>query len=216
MFTGWHDESSGNWGERMDERALIEAAGKGDGKAFETLLRQHEKMVYNLCLRMTGDREEAFDLSQETFIKAWHGISLFQQDSKFTTWLCRIASNTCIDYLRKQKRRKVVSLTVEQEEKTQQQDIADESLDPAYLAEKAADHALVQEAFRKLPEDDRIILSLRAIEDMSYQEIGEALELKPGTVKSRIARAREKIRRSLGGNFFGEASSEKGKGGAEG
>lgn len=198
----------------MDEKDLIEAAGKGDEGAFEHLVRTYEKTVYNLCLRMIGDRDEAFDLSQETFIKAWHGIGLFQFDSKFSTWLCRIATNTCIDHLRKEKKKRVVSLNLMQEESPSELEIRDDSMDPALLAERAADHAMVQQAFRLLPKDDRVILSLRAIEDMSYQEIGDVLDLKPGTVKSRIARARGKIRHSLGGNFFGEITSEKGKGGA--
>lgn len=198
-----------------DQRKLIEAAGKGDQDAFESLVKQHEKLVYNLCLRMTGDQEEAFDLSQETFIKAWHAISLFQFDSKFTTWLSRIASNTCIDYLRRQKKKQTVSLTaLDDEDVSYERLIADDSMDPALLAERSADRELVQKAFQELPRDDRMILSMCAIEDMSYQEIGEALNLKAGTVKSRIARAREKIRRNLGGNFPGKISSEKGKGGA--
>lgn len=199
----------------MDERTLIEQAGKGDEKAFEQLVKQYEKMVYNLCLKMTGDREEAFDLSQETFIKAWHAISLFQFESKFTTWICRIASNTCIDFLRKQKKHKNLSLTsLDDEDNTYEKDIADSEFDPALMAEKTADQEAVQMAFRNLPDQDRLILSLRAVEDMSYQEIGEALDLKPGTVKSRIARAREKIRRSFDGNFLSDFASDKGKGGA--
>ena len=198
----------------MDEQKLIERAGKGDESAFEELVKQHEKSVYNICLRMTGDPEEAFDLSQEAFIKAWHAISLFQFDSRFTTWICRIAANTCIDYLRKQKKHKNFSLTsLDDEDNEYQRDIADSEFDPAVMAEKTADREAVQNAFRALPDQDRIILSLRAVEDMSYQEIGDALNLKPGTVKSRLARAREKIRRSFDGNFLSEFTSNEGKGG---
>ena len=90
----------------MEEQELIRQAGQGDESAFEALVKAYEKPVYNLCLRMCGDRDEAFDLSQDTFIKAWHAIALFQGDSKFQTWLLRIASNTCIDHLRRKKRRK--------------------------------------------------------------------------------------------------------------
>jgi RNA polymerase sigma-70 factor (ECF subfamily) len=198
----------------VDEKELIRKAGQGDEEAFEQLVRQHQKMVYNLCLRMTGDREESFDLAQESFLKAWHAISLFQYDCKFTTWLCRITSNTCIDHLRKQKRKKQISLTqLDDEDTPYERLIADDSQDPALLLQRAEDHRQVQAVFARLPEQDRLILSLRAVEDMSYQEIGEALDLKPGTVRSRIARAREKVRRSLGGNFLTEFSSDKGKGG---
>ena len=151
-----------------DQRKLIEAAGKGDQDAFESLVKQHEKLVYNLCLRMTGDQEEAFDLSQETFIKAWHAISLFQFDSKFTTWLSRIASNTCIDYLRRQKKKQTVSLTaLDDEDVSYERLIADDSMDPALLAERSADRELVQKAFQELPRDDRMILSRCDSEDMS-------------------------------------------------
>lgn len=198
----------------MDEKALIAAAGKGDENAFEALVVQHEKMVYNLCLRITGDREEAFDLAQETFIKAWRALPFFQGDSKFTTWLCRIASNTCIDYLRKQKKHRHISLTNGLEDAGVEYDVADTTSDPAILAEISEKHELVQKAFRQLPVDDQIILSMRAIENMNYQEISEALDLKPGTVKSRISRAREKIRQSLSGNLLENRSSKKGKGGA--
>lgn len=200
----------------MDEKDLIQKAGRGDECAFEALVKAHQNMVYNLCLRMIGDREEAFDLSQETFIKAWHAISLFQGDSKFTTWLSRIASNTCIDHLRKQKRRKTISLTsLDDEETPIEHEIADCSKDPAYLAQLAEDHALVREAFLGLPKQDRLILSLRAIEDMSYQEIGEVMDLKAGTVKSKLSRAREKIRQSLDGNLSEQNASKKMKGGGK-
>ena len=197
----------------MEERQIIESAGKGSHEAFEQIVKQYEKMVYNICLRMTGDTEEAFDLSQETFIKAWHAISLFKFESKFSTWLTRIAANTCMDYLRKQKRRQVVSLTATEDDSMEEMLIADDSTDPAALAEKAEDHEAVQAAFAALPAQDRLILSMRAIEDMSYQEIGEALDLKPGTVKSKIARARERVRQNLNGNLSGKSASNDRKGG---
>ena len=198
----------------MDERALIERAGRGDEAAFEQLVLAYEKQIYNLALRMTGDREDSFDLTQETFLKAWNAISLFQFDSKFSTWLCRIASNTCIDHLRKQRRRKIVSLTaLDDEELPYEIAIADSSQDPAQITQIAQDRQAIYDALQNLSPDYRIVLSMRAIEDMSYEEIGEALNLRPGTVKSRIARAREKMRRILGGNISEKSSSKSGKGG---
>ena len=131
----------------MEEQELIRQAGQGDESAFEALVKAYEKPVYNLCLRMCGDRDEAFDLSQDTFIKAWHAIALFQGDSKFQTWLLRIASNTCIDHLRRKKRRKTVSLTeLDDENQPLERQIADYSTDPALLAEKAQDHEAVRAA----------------------------------------------------------------------
>lgn len=198
----------------MDEKTLIERAGKGDEAAFETLVRTHEKMVYNLALRMTGSREDAFDLSQTTFLKAWHAISLFQFDSKFSTWLCRIASNTCIDFLRKEKRRGVVSLTVPDEaDRLYELSVADERLNPAVIVEVTAQRDAVFQALQALPKDYRVALSLRAIEDMSYEEIAEALDVKAGTVKSRISRAREMLRQHFAGNLSEDTSSKQEKGG---
>ena len=196
----------------MDERRLIEQAGRGDEDAFEQLVVTYEKMVYNLVLRMVGSREDAFDLAQETFIKAWHAISLFQFDSKFSTWLCRIASNTCIDFLRKERKRKMISLTVLDDEDAQYEiPVADSRMDPAEITQERWDRQVVYDALQSLPAEYRTVLSLRAIEDMSYEEIGDVLDLKQGTVKSRIARAREKLRRELCGNFSLNHTSDKEK-----
>ena len=200
----------------MEEKQLIEQAGKGNEEAFSQLVLQYEKQIYNLTLRMTGDRDTAFDLTQETFLKAWRAISLFQFDSKFSTWLCRIASNTCIDFLRKQKKRQTISLTaVDEDNEAYEIAVSDSSLDPARIAEAAQDREMVFQALQSLPADYRIALSLRAIEDMSYDQIAEALNLSPGTVKSRISRARERIRRLLVGNFSESSSSNKLKGGMD-
>ena len=199
----------------MEEHTLIELAVKGDNHAFEQLVLRYEKQVYHLALRMTGDRDEAFDLTQEIFIKVWRAISLFQNDCKFSTWLFRIGSNTCIDYLRRQKRKRIISLTrIDDIEDNSEMEISDNSLDPAIIAERMQDQTVVMEALQRLPEVYRVALSLRVIEDMSYEEIGIALDLKPGTVKSRIARAREKMRQALSGNFSEFRSSKSKKGGA--
>ena len=200
----------------MEEKQLIEQAGKGNEEAFSQLVLQYEKQIYNLTLRMTGDRDTAFDLTQETFLKAWRAISLFQFDSKFSTWLCRIASNTCIDFLRKQKKRQTISLTaVDEDNEAYEIAVSDSSLDPARIAEAAQDREMVFQALQSLPADYRIALSLRAIEDMSYDQIAVALNLSPGTVKSRISRARERIRKLLAGNFSESSSSNKLKGGMD-
>ena len=161
----------------MDELELIRRAGQGEEDAFEQLVIAYEKPVYNLCLRMCGDKDEVFDLSQDTFVKAWHAISMFHGESKFQTWLMRIASNTCIDHLRKKKRRNTITMTeLDREDEPLERQIADYETDPARLAEKAQDHEAVRAAMDRLPDQDRLILSMRAIEDMSCQEISEALD----------------------------------------
>ncbi len=199
----------------VEELELIQKAGRGDEDAFSQLVLRHQSMVYHLCLRMTGDREEAFDLSQETFLKAWRAIALFQGNSKFSTWLSRIAANVCLDFLRK-KRKNTVSLTqLDRDDMTVERQIADCSQDPALLLECSEHHETVQRAFGELPPQDKLILSMRAMEDMSYSEIASALDLNEGTVKSRISRAREKLRQNLNGNLFEKPASKKGKGGGK-
>lgn len=198
----------------MDERTLIQQAGAGDEQAFEQLVIAYQKPIYNLALRMTGNRDDAFDLTQETFLKAWHAISLFQFDSKFLTWLCRIASNTCIDFLRKERRRQTVSLTAMDDlDETYEIDVADPEQDPAKIIEATMDRDAVYRALQMLPAEYRAALSMRVIEDMRYEEIAEALNVKPGTVKSRISRAREKLRQQFFGNLSAPASSNTMKGG---
>lgn len=201
----------------MDEHTLIKQAGQGDEAAFEELVKTYEKAIYNLAFRMTGNRDDAFDLTQTTFLKAWHAISLFQFDSKFSTWLCRIASNACIDFLRKEKKRNTVSVTVPDDaDQLYEVAVADDRLNPAAIFEANVNRDQVLEALRALPADYRVALSLRAIEDMSYEEIAAALDVKTGTVKSRISRAREMLRQHFAGNLSGISSSKQEKGGVQG
>lgn len=193
-----------------DEKKLIESVLAGDPEAFSDLMAIHEKQVYNLCLRMTGHPEDAQDLAQEAFIKAWRGLRFYKFESSFSTWLYRLTSNVCIDFLRQQKRRATGSLTVTGDEG---EEIELEIVDPAPLPEQQAsdreDQAQIAEALNQLEEEFRLALTLRIVDDLSYEQIGEVLDLKPGTVKSRIARARTKLKKILlqNGNFFEENSS---------
>jgi len=197
----------------MDEIALIKQAAQGDDSAFEQLVLANEKNIYNVTLRIVKNPEDAFDMTQETFIKAWRAISLFQFDSKFSTWLCRIARNTCIDHLRKEKKHSLISFTqYTDQDDAEELSLPDLSNDPATLLEAASDYELVHAAMEQLPEQYRVALSLRAVEGMTYEEIGKALDINTGTVKSRICRAREKLSLILG-NISADTSSKSRKGG---
>jgi len=192
-----------------EEKILIQRVLDGDHEAFAGLVTIHEKQVYNLCLRMTGDPEDAMDLSQEAFLKAWRGLRFYKFESAFSTWLYRLTSNVCIDHLRRQKRRPAVSLTVGDEE--EELDVPDTEPLPEEQVLQNETQSAVAAAMNQLEEEFRLILTLRVVEERSYEEIADILDLKVGTVKSRIARARIKLKKILlqnGNNFQQNPSNQ--------
>lgn len=182
----------------MDEKAIIEQVLAGDNDAFGVLVETYQTKVYNLALRMCGNEDDAFDLSQEAFFRAWRGLSGFQQESSFSTWLFRLTANVCLDWLRAKKRRPTVSLTAADEEGEETQlDVPDPGMNPEELLMAAEDRAVLANAMNQLPVEYREILTLRAINDMSYTEIAQVMKLREGTVKSRLSRARLALRKIL-------------------
>ena len=179
---------------KEQELTIIRRVQHGDTEAFSMLVAAYEKNVFNVALQMTGNREDAQDMAQEAFLKAYSSLSSFRGDSKFSSWLYRIVSNVCLDFRRRQGRRPSSSLTVEDDEgESLELDIADESQSPEALLERKLTREAVRRGLDELPEDQRQILLLREIQQMSYEEIGETMNLEPGTVKSRIFRARKKL-----------------------
>lgn len=203
----------------MDEERIlsaVQAVLNGDGNAFEDIVRTYEKNVYNIALRMTGDREDALDISQEAFLKAYHSLPSFRGEGKFSVWLYRIVSNTCLDFLRSRSRRSEVSLSVEDENgETAEMEILDDTLSPERLYERKLTREALQRGLLRLPEDQRKILLLREIEGLSYEEIARVLSLESGTVKSRIFRARRRLCVFLAsdGNISTPVSSKRSGGG---
>jgi len=193
-----------------DEKVLIRKVLDGDQEAFAELMALHEKQVYNLCLRMTGHPEDARDLAQEAFLKAWRGLRFYKFESSFSTWLYRLTSNVCIDFLRQQKRRGTVSLVVSDEEGEETElEVPDPEPLPEQQVIQQENQRVVASAMDELEEEFRLALTLRVVDELSYEEIGEILDLKPGTVKSRIARARIKLKKILteSGNLSNSVSS---------
>ncbi len=191
----------------MNERELIARLQKRDETAFEELIRQYEKKVYTLCFRMCGNSEDAEEAAQDTFLALWRGIDRFRQESSLSTWIYRLASNACIDLLRRRKKQGS-SLSLDDEE------LFLDAVDPAPCPQDAVEHReaqkLLQEGLSALPEEYRKVLILREIEGLSYTEIAESASLELGTVKSRISRGRVLLRNFLSGsgNFFEIASSK--------
>lgn len=201
---------------REQEATIIKQVLEGDVNAFEGLVKEYEKNVYNLALRMTGDPEDAADMAQDAFIKAYSSLSSFRGDSKFSVWLFRIVSNLCLDFLRSRKRRPTVSLSVENDEGEDMEfEIADESQSPETLLEQKLTREAVRRGLDSLPPEQRQILLLREIQGLSYEEIAQVLELESGTVKSRIFRARKRLSAFLlrEGNIPGFVSSSYTEGG---
>ena len=189
----------------MTDRELVEQAKRGDQGAFEQLVLDNQNKVYTLALRLVNDRTAAEDLAQEAFVRAWQGLVSFQGGSSFSTWVYRLATNLCIDYLRRQRRRERVEPVVSLDDADSGwAEPADRDSDPQLVLERSERGRALARGLAKLPDWQRQVLVLRELSGLSYQEIGEALDIDLGTVKSRIARARLNLRKILleDGNFF--------------
>ena len=189
----------------MPDKELVEKARRGDQSAFEQLVLDNQNRVYSLALRLCGNREEAADLSQEAFVKAWQGLSAFQGESSFATWVYRLTTNVCIDHLRRQRRRQNIDSGASlDDEDSGWTEPADWNQDPQRKLEESERSRALSRGLEKLPDHQRQVLVMRELSGLSYQEIGEKLDLDLGTVKSRLARARLALRKILleDGNFF--------------
>lgn len=194
----------------MLQQELIARAKAGDHAAFEQLIRDNEKRIYNLTLRMVGNPDDALDLSQEAFLNAWKGLPSFQGDSSFSTWLYRLASNACLDFLRSKKRRQdTIGSAFSLDDEDSPPPPADESLRPEEHLERKERSTALHRALNNLPAHHRQVLVMRELSGLSYQEISDVMELDLGTVKSRLTRARAALKKLLlaDGNFFSHAAS---------
>ena len=202
---------------REEELELVRRVQAGDSSSFEQLVLDNQTKVYNLALRTVGNEDDAFDMSQEAFIKAFNSIGSFRGESRFSVWLYRLTMNVCLDFLRSEGRRAHGSLTYIDEEDEKELEISDERFSPEAVAEKNELRRSVNEGLLKLPANYRAILLLREIDGLSYEEIGAALSLEEGTVKSRIFRARKKLCEILSadGNYLSTEPSKKRKGGVK-
>ena len=199
---------------REEENILIAKTREGDNASFEKLVLENQTKVYNLALRMVGNEQDAFDMSQEAFIKAYNSLAFFRGESRFSVWLYRLVTNVCLDFLRSEGRKSHSSLTyLNEDDEDKELEIPDDRFSPETLTEKKELRAAVNRGLMSLPKEYRAILLLREIDGLSYDEIAEALALEEGTVKSRIFRARKKLCAVLSadGNFSYGLSSKKAK-----
>jgi RNA polymerase sigma-70 factor, ECF subfamily len=184
---------------QSDERLLIGRLRRRDPGAFEQLVKAHQDRVYDFCVRMVADREEAFDLTQEIFVSIHQHLEQFRHDAKISTWIFRISRNHCLNRIKYLKRRGR-GRSEEYGESSEQ--AINESVGPVQTPDQSLEasraRALVHRAIARLDEDQRVLVVLRDIEGLAYEEIVEITELAEGTVKSRLHRAREKLAQILG------------------
>ncbi len=179
-----------------------------DLSAFDKLVFKYQHTVYNLCLRMLGQPDDAADCAQETFIKVYKSLKCFEFKSTFTTWLYRITVNTCKNKLasaeyRRHKNFVLIDQPVNSEDESYYREIPDNSSSPAAVFEQKMTETKIMEAIQSLPSGQKILVILCDIEGRSYEEIAQITRLHLGTIKSRLARARHTLRRKLEGVITG-------------
>jgi RNA polymerase sigma-70 factor, ECF subfamily len=172
---------------------LVRRFQDGSAGAFDTLVERHQGRVYNLCLRVLGDPDEAADASQDAFVAAIRKLHTFRGEAAFTTWLHRVTVNACYDSLRRKRRQPFLHLV---------DDEGEERAEPGPPVPDHAEHVElaidVQRALREVPEDFRVALVLADVQDLPYERIAEILGIAVGTVKSRVFRGRAALGRALG------------------
>lgn len=183
----------------MDETSLINSAQQGDLNAFNTLILHYQDAVFNTALRILGDEDQAQDAAQEAFISAFQSIKSFRGGS-FKAWLLRTVTNACLDELRRQKRRPTTPLepeTSDGEEMDSPKWLADSSMTPAQKAEADELEHAIQHCLDALPTEFRTAVVLADVQGMDYTEVAATVRVPLGTIKSRLARARLRLRECL-------------------
>ena len=182
---------------------LIKKAITGDEKAYQQILENYRGALFNLLYKMVRNKEETEDLVQEAFMKAFNALPSFNEEYAFSTWLYKIAVNNCIDHMRK-KRLKTFSINkpVQSKDGELDREFPDTTTSPDKAMLTAERSKLIETAIHELPENYKIAIVLRHTEEKSYEEIAEILNIPLGTVKARIFRAREMLKKKLKGKLL--------------
>lgn len=182
-----------------DETVLVEAARKGDIGAFEKLVKRYDRNVFRIAQHITQNREDAEDVVQDAFLKAYQNLAQFQGQSKFYTWLVRIAVNEALMRLRRRRPERMVSLDedVKTDEDSMPREVADWAPNPEQLYNQAELKDILGKTIQGLPPSFRMVFVLRDVEGLSTEETAEALNLSIPAVKSRLLRARLQLRERL-------------------
>ena len=180
----------------LDEKMLLKKCCEGSVEAFETIMKTHYKKVYNIAFRMLNNSEDASDMAQEAFVKIYQSIAGFKHESSLATWVYRIATNVCLDEIRKRKNRNVVSMDgyIESDESEMVKQFKANQLSVEDLFENKETQKEISELLMSLSEEHRTMIVLRDYNGMNYEEIAKITNSTLGTVKSRLSRARNALK----------------------
>ncbi|MDR0396989.1 MAG: sigma-70 family RNA polymerase sigma factor [Oscillospiraceae bacterium] len=178
----------------QDSDRLIKRAQNGDAEAYEQLILPLEQRIYTLCYRITNNREDAFDCAQEVMLRAYRSIGEYRFHASFATWIYRITTNVCLDMIRRRRIKPFVSLEGMMDAGFA---VTDRANNPQEQLERNDLNSALRECIARLPLDMRTAIILRDVQGLTYEEVASVLKLNLGTVKSRISRARERLRRML-------------------
>ena len=183
---------------KQEDKKLIDLALSGEETAFKALLEKYRNLVFSIMLKMVRNKQEAEDLTQEAFMKAFVSLSSFNDEFAFSTWLMKIASNNCIDFLRK-KKLKTYSIhePIQYKDEKIEVEIPDKDPSPERTLIQSEKSKMIEKTINDLPERYRYVIILRHKEEKSYEEIAEIMNLPLGTVKAQIFRAREILNKRL-------------------
>ena len=194
--------------EQHPDVALVERVRAGDVSAYDTLVRKYERQIFRIAQHITQNREDAEDVMQDAFLKAYEKLDQFQGNSKFYTWLVRIAVNESLMRLRKRRTGRMVSIDedMETEEGSVPRDLADWAPDPEQNYTQSELAEILRKTIQGLPQGFRVVFALRDVEGLSTEETAETLGLSVPAVKSRLLRARLQLRERLSRYFRGRAA----------
>ena len=184
--------------EDKSDYELIDVAISGDEDAFGIIMRRYENSLYGLIYKMVRNHEETQDLVQEAFIKSYNALESFNKQYSFSTWLFKIASNNCIDHLRKRRLQTTsIDVPIQTDEGSISQELPDNSYSPEKDSLRNEMFESIDSIIEELPKKYKQVIILRHKEDKSYEEIAQSLDIPIGTVKARIFRARELLKKSI-------------------
>jgi len=183
----------------LSSEDLMARIAKGDEDAFEILVSRHQTSVLNLIYRFIGDRTQAKDLAQEVFLRVWQAARGYEPRAKFTTWICRITANLCLNELKSARRKKWFQFlrSGEDREKTTEDVLLDSSPSPEELLLSREQSRKISDALQSLPENQRVAIILKRYDDLSYQEIAKILNCSVSAVESLLVRAKRTLQEKL-------------------